>query len=217
MRMRSAFLAAALMSGGLAATASAQQLSGSQLIYMQPLAPSAVQTVQSRLRSAGDYSGRIDGIWGPDSVTALERFQQTHGLQTTGQLNPATVATLGIDPVALLGQSTTASAMPAQSAMLNPRTVHDVQRRLARSGYYRGPQDGVWGPETQNALARFQQGRGLQANGQLNPATVAALGMSSGLFAERQTYQVRHYATTAEAGSPNCGTPHHWEACADRR
>ncbi|HET8996676.1 MAG TPA: peptidoglycan-binding domain-containing protein [Acetobacteraceae bacterium] len=170
MSMRSAFLAAALVSGGFAATAGAQQLPGPRLIYTQPLAPSAVQSVQSRLRSAGDNRGRIDGMWGPDSVTALERFQQTHGLQTTGQLNPATVATLG-----------------------------------------------VWGPETQNALARFQQGRGLQANGQLNPATVAALGMSSGLVAERPTYQARHYAGTAEAGSPNCGTPYHWKACAEKR
>ena len=42
--------------------------------------------------------GRADGVWGPDSQAALERFQQARGLQVTGQLNQATAATLGLDP-----------------------------------------------------------------------------------------------------------------------
>jgi peptidoglycan hydrolase-like protein with peptidoglycan-binding domain len=38
--------------------------------------------------------------------------------------------------------------------------------------------DGVWGQSTQSAIERFQQGRGLQPNGQLNPATLGAMGLS---------------------------------------
>ena len=213
----SSVLAAALIAGVVASTANAQQISGPQLAYVQPLTPAAVQIVQSRLRAAGDYAGRADGIWGQESFAALERFQQTHGLQTTGQLNPATVAMLRIDPATLVEQTATVSAAPAESAMLSPRTVRDVQGRLAQLGYFQGQQDGVWGPATQDALARFQQGRGLQPNAQLNPATVAALGMSSGLFAARPAYHARHYASAATAGSPNCGTPSQWKACPDWR
>ena len=205
-------LAAALVSGGLAVGANAQQASPRQLVYAQSLAPSAVRTVQSRLRSAGDYSGRLDGIWGPDSIAALERFQQTHGLQPTGQLNPATTVTLGIDPAMLLQQPETAAAAP-QSTVLTPGTVRDVQRRLAQLGYYQGPQDGIWGPATQDALVKFQQGRGLQPNSQLNPATAAALGMSSAMFAERPIYQPPDYTSAVPSGSKNCGTPDHWKAC----
>jgi hypothetical protein len=40
--------------------------------------------------------GWIDGIWGVDTQSTLERFQQTHGLPATGQLNQATVGTLGL-------------------------------------------------------------------------------------------------------------------------
>ena len=44
-------------------------------------------------------------------------------------------------------------------------------------GFYRGGVDGTWGPGTQTAIERFQQGRGLQATGQLNPATAQAMGL----------------------------------------
>jgi Putative peptidoglycan binding domain len=82
------------------------------LTYTQPLAPPALQLVQQRLRQQGAYNGRIDGIWGPDSQAALGRFQQTHGLQVTGQLNQATIASLGIPAEQLLnpGQPPTSAA-----------------------------------------------------------------------------------------------------------
>jgi peptidoglycan hydrolase-like protein with peptidoglycan-binding domain len=54
--------------------------------------------VQERLRQLGAYSGRVDGIWGPGTQQALERFQQGRGLQATGQINPATAQALGLDP-----------------------------------------------------------------------------------------------------------------------
>ena len=38
------------------------------------------------------------------------------------------------------------------------------------------------GGATQQAIERFQQGRGLQANGQLNPATIAALGLDPNML-----------------------------------
>ena len=72
------------------------------LSYVQPLTPAATRDVQDRLRQLGAYSGSVDVVWGRDSQLALQRFQRTHGLQVTGQLNPATAATLGINPADLL-------------------------------------------------------------------------------------------------------------------
>src|SRR5215475_1445839 len=66
------------------------------LTFTQPVSPQAVQLVQQRLREKGAYTGAVDGVWGTDSQAALERFQQTNGLQVSGQLNQATIATLGI-------------------------------------------------------------------------------------------------------------------------
>ena len=60
-----------------------------------------------------------------------------------------------------------------------------MQARLRALGFYTGPVDGMWGESTQRAVEQFQQGRGLQVNGQLNAATVAALGLPADALAYR--------------------------------
>ena len=186
MQLRTLPIIALLAGVGLAAQA--QQLPP-QLTYVQPLSRSAVQTVQDRLRQAGDYTGRVDGVWGPDSVVALQRYQQTHGLQVTGQLNQATAATMGLSVDALLGTPAPAAeaAPPVAPApvAVGQDQVRAVQGRLREMGFYRGPLDGVWGPGTQESIARFQQSRGLEANSQLNPATLGALGFQAGVVPAR--------------------------------
>ena len=165
------------------APAGAQPAPG--LTYVQPLAPGAAMRVQERLRQLGAYSGRADGVWGPDSQAALERFQQGRGLQVTGQLNQATASTLGLSPAELVaaepGPASAVAAAPAVPAAaaepLSPAAVRNIQARLRSLGFYRGSADGVWGPGTQAAIERFQQGRGLQATGQPTPATAAAMGL----------------------------------------
>ena len=181
MRLSGAILAGLLLAGpALVPAASAQPAPG--LVYMQPLSPPALMQVQERLRQVGAYSGRADGIWGPDSQAALERFQQGRGLQVTGQLNQATAATLGLSPVELLAArpgvaGTENVPAAAASGTLSRAAVRNVQSRLRTLGFYRGQVDGTWGAGTQAAIERFQQGRGLQPTGQINPATAQAMGL----------------------------------------
>ena len=181
MRLSGAILAGLLLAGpALVPAASAQPAPG--LVYMQPLSPPALMQVQERLRQVGAYSGRADGIWGPDSQAALERFQQGRGLQVTGQLNQATAATLGLSPVELLAArpgvaGTESVPAAAASGTLSRAAVRSVQSRLRTLGFYRGQVDGTWGAGTQAAIERFQQGRGLQPTGQINPATAQAMGL----------------------------------------
>ena len=52
-----------------------------------------------------------------------------------------------------------------------------VQERLTREGYYRGQIDGIVGPETRRAVARYQTNHGLRVNGNLTPDTLGALGL----------------------------------------
>jgi len=181
-RLSGAILAGLLLASPvLVPRASAQPAPG--LTYMQPLSPAALMSVQERLRQMGAYAGRVDGVWGPDSQSALERFQQGRGLQVSGQLNQATAATLGLNPVELLAArpgpatSTDAAALAATSNTLSRGAVRNVQSRLRALGFYRGQVDGAWGAGTQSAIERFQQGRGLQPTGQINPATAQAMGL----------------------------------------
>ncbi len=192
MRLLTLTAAAGLLIAGLTlGTAQAQTV---PLTYSQALSPQEVQMVQQQLRQFGVYSGSIDGQWGPDSVIALQRFQQQHGIQPTGQLNEGTVASLGLNPGMLVSgppAPVTAMAPPpapayAYQPAVSPRGVTAVHDRLRQLGYYHGNVDGVWGAETQQALQAFQQGHGLQPDAQLNPITISALGLNPGwVFAGR--------------------------------
>lgn len=176
-----------LVAGATDAAAQGQVPSRSGgLTYTQVLGPDALMRVQDRLRQLGVYDGRVDGVWGPDSQAALERFQQSRGLQVTGQLGEAAAATLGLRPAELVEASRAPSGAGAEAAPaaamsgpggMTPETVRTIQARLRTLGFHRGAVDGIWGPNTQDALARFQQGRSLQPSGQLNPATAEALGL----------------------------------------
>ena len=142
--------------------------------------------MQDRLRQTGVYTGRIDGIWGADSQASLERFQQAHQLQVTGQLNQATAATLGLDPGTLVATPAAVPAAPPPPAdRLLPGSVRAVQARLGSLGFYSGAVDGVWGEGTQVAIQNFQRGRGLQPDGQLGPATITAMGLTPEALAYR--------------------------------
>ncbi|RIL07505.1 MAG: hypothetical protein DCC71_02875 [Proteobacteria bacterium] len=62
-------------------------------------------------------------------------------------------------------------------ALLRGRDVDAVQRALAREGFDPGRPDGVFGPRTAGAVARFQRARGLVVDGEVGPETAGALGV----------------------------------------
>ncbi|PSB08268.1 hypothetical protein C7B61_14785 [filamentous cyanobacterium CCP1] len=62
-------------------------------------------------------------------------------------------------------------------------SIAALQRQLANLGYYNGEITGYYGPQTQDAVIRFQQDMGLAPDGIVGPATSQALyqyGSSSG-------------------------------------
>jgi peptidoglycan hydrolase-like protein with peptidoglycan-binding domain len=67
-----------------------------------------------------------------------------------------------------------ASATAAQS------DVVQAQQALKQKGLYGGPLDGKIGPETRNAISRFQQQNGLKQSAQLDDETLSDLQSGSG-------------------------------------
>lgn len=189
-------LIVAMLAGGMPAAMAQTTQPGASLIYSQLISPQGKRAVQKRLSKLGFHTGGTNGNWGPDSETALKEFQQSHGLQVTGELNEATVKTLNLNFQDLLdgqdtqGQETHNSSannatgnsrvasQPINMNNLSRRTVYAVQSRLRALNFYPGQVDGVWGEDTQKALMQFQQGHALQPTGQLNPPTVSALGLN---------------------------------------
>ena len=68
-----------------------------QLISPNNLSRDEVRQVQTALNNNGDKVARVDGRWGPNTRDALRRFQQSKGIQASGQLDQQTVADLGLN------------------------------------------------------------------------------------------------------------------------
>ena len=59
-------------------------------------------------------------------------------------------------------------------------TVEATQERLAQLGYYNGPVDGIFGPTTRDAVAKYQIDNQLDVTGSLSPDTLQSLGVPPG-------------------------------------
>ena len=122
------------------------------------------RTLQESLSEAGYYQGEVDGVYGPETVDAVEALQESHGLPVTGTLDKATAAALESDLQAMGGVA--AEAATASTAA--------VQQTLKLAGFWDGPIDGDWTPELTDALKSFQTELGVDPTGTVDAATVAA-------------------------------------------
>lgn len=55
--------------------------------------------------------------------------------------------------------------------------IESLQRALRRRQFHPGAVDGVFGPQTANAVSNFQRFKGLSVDGVVGPATAEALGL----------------------------------------
>ena len=61
--------------------------------------------VQTRLKKWGYYTGKIDGINGPQTIAAVKKFQKKYGLTQDGIVGPLTAAKMGISVSKASGSS----------------------------------------------------------------------------------------------------------------
>ena len=61
------------------------------------LSQNTLEDAQQQLQQQGFYrAGKVDGRWGPQTRQAVLSFQQSKGLQATGQLDQQTLDALGV-------------------------------------------------------------------------------------------------------------------------
>lgn len=125
-------------------------------------APTQMQTayvrgVQKELLAHGYRPGPVDGIAGRQTRAAVRAYQRDAGLPVDGVADKRLLDHLKF-------------AQPKVYTFGQPVMGHvlDLQRELAKRNYYLGPHDGLAGPQTYDALNRFQEDAGLPYNEQID-------------------------------------------------
>jgi peptidoglycan hydrolase-like protein with peptidoglycan-binding domain len=128
----------------------------------------AVAALQIALHARNLYGGPVDGIAGPQTASAVRRFQRKKRVPVTGVIGARTRLALG-----RLGRHRLGSRVLQPDAV--GWDVSALQFLLAWHGFPSGLFDGRLGPHTGAAIRRFQRWAGLTVDGLVGPATLRAL------------------------------------------
>ena len=124
--------------------------------------------LQQDLAAAGYYGGAIDGLYGPETVGAVEGLQEANGLAVTGTVDRATAEALQAELLALGGAA-------AQESIA---TTAAIQQTLKLLGFWDGPVDGVWTPALTEAVQSLQIELGVEPSGAVDATTISALNQA---------------------------------------
>ncbi len=142
------------------------------VLLAMPAAASAgsanTAALQVAMSALGLYPHPIDGVTGPWTQQAVRTFQAQHGLTVDGVAGPQTRAALGKRGKPRLGK---------RPMHLGQRgwDVAALQFLLHERGFEPNGFDGGFGPNTQNAVRRFQTAAHIGVDGVAGPTTIRAL------------------------------------------
>jgi peptidoglycan hydrolase-like protein with peptidoglycan-binding domain len=125
----------------------------------------AVQAVQQELTRLHDYSGALDGIYGPETAAAVTLFEQKSGLTQDGTAGPSVLGRIVAD---------VAQSAPVLQEGAQGPAVSDLQGLLQADGVQVSV-DGDFGPATQSAVQHLQSERGFATDGIVGTETWQAL------------------------------------------
>ncbi|MFV0315335.1 MAG: peptidoglycan-binding domain-containing protein [Microthrixaceae bacterium] len=151
--------------------------------------------LQTDLTALGVFTGKIDGIYGPDTVTAVEAFQKEVGLPETGLPDPAT-------------QKAINEKLAANEAM----NVSALQGMLKGLGLYDGPINGQYDEATENSVKLLQAELGVPETGVMDPPTWEAYanrrkGLEELLAAAKANATSTTTAAPAPTAAPTTADP----------
>lgn len=141
---------------------------------------SLVRDVQSALADIGFYKGKIDGIYGTGTKTAIMNFQQRAGIIPNGEASYGLLSNLKSVQAVTDVKNTEQPIAKVQSVSSLPKvlvfdaeTVTRIQTGLRENfGDESISVDGVMGNQTKNAIKRFQKRFKLEVSGELDNNTL---------------------------------------------
>lgn len=152
-----------------------------------------VKTLQQALTDAAiSVRGGVDGFFGPATAAAVQAFQSSRGLPSTGVVDLSTAIALGIvagaspttaptAPEVVQASSISFTSSAYLTAGQNGDAVKAMQSALIAAGVaVKGGADGRYGPATAQAVSTFQTNLRLAATGTVDTLTAQLLGLVAG-------------------------------------
>jgi hypothetical protein len=98
---------------------------------------------------------------------------------TTQTAKPATTSTATRRHTTQTTGKKPVAAAPRRSSQQQPTPdrYKEIQQALADRGYFSGAPDGTWGPESAEAMKRFQRDQNLTEDGKIGSLSLIALGL----------------------------------------
>lgn len=168
-----------------------------------------VQAVQRGLQEIGYSLGRTDGVYGPRTQDAIERFQQACALEVDGLVGEATRAALAEAGVQIPMFDPIEMTFPAGfsrklSLGMEGADVLALQESLEALGYLKAEPDQVYGKQTRAAVRKFQREHEMKANGIADAWTIRTLTASATPVTPAPTEESSgtEFAATADPSAP---------------
>jgi peptidoglycan hydrolase-like protein with peptidoglycan-binding domain len=137
-----------------------------------------VKELQHQLSALGLEPGLIDGRYGPKTTDAVRRFQRAHDLPVDGIADPVTLNALK-------------ASVNGSPFTVRTERVKELQRELHRNGLEPGMVDGRYGPQTTQAVKRFQEAHNLAPDGIADPETLSQIRQTNPTTPERELSQTQ--------------------------
>ncbi len=156
-----------------------------------------VRKVQDRLIELGYLAGEANGKYNNATEAAVRAFQKRHTSVSDGVAGKETLDALFSSRAR---KTSTASGVVGVTLKYgdNNDIVKAIQTRLKSLGYYSGPVNGNFGPQTQEAVTTFQTLNGLKADGVAGGTTLEKM-----FDADALTYRLaRGTATPKPTATP---------------
>lgn len=162
----------------------------SSTILKKGMRGAEVRKLQQDLTNKGYSTNGIDGIFGSNTEAAVKRFQKANNIKADGVVGESTKKALGMKtsvskapakketPQKAAPVDTTFSSTPLKKGMRGAE-VKKLQQVLTNKGYSTKGIDGIFGPNTELAVKKFQNANKIKADGVVSDATKKALGINT--------------------------------------
>ncbi len=159
---------------------------GGGVVYAEGNRGDVIVEMQQRLKKAGFLSGDIDGVYGSDTVKAVEALQKANDFPVSGAIDEVTYEALqSVESLKAPAEEIPVQEQPKEEIQAAPKKkgnalyqrgdrgddIATLQRKLKRLGYLEGDADGIYGGQTLEAVKEFQTDKKLSVTGSVDQKT----------------------------------------------